>query len=59
MISEAIKMKLSKLVELSSEGHIDNDWVESFIHDVNNRVKQGRDLTALQILKVEELFEQY
>lgn len=52
-------MMVNKLKIEISAGRIENDWVETFIFNVDLKLKNNQKLTASQIAKIEELFDQY
>lgn len=52
-----LKMMVSKLADLCSRGHIDNNWEETFIFDVKGKLERGQELSPKQTIKLEELFE--
>ena len=55
-----IKMMLQKLKEQVANGSIDNEWVEKFIIEMNEKAKLDYyPFSEKQLSKIEELFEQY
>lgn len=54
-----LMMMVAKLKVEISEGRIDNNWVETFIFDMDQKLKKNQTLSPKQIVKIEELFDQY
>lgn len=52
-------MMVNKLKIEISAGRIENDWVETFIFNVDLKLKNNQKLTASQTAKIEELFDKY
>lgn len=59
MIDPRLKLMIDKLVDQEERGCIDNDWACEFIQDMKIIMDEGRGFSPKQILKIEELFEQY
>jgi len=53
------KMMLDKLIEQDKRGYINNEWASNFIWDMKKKTNNGQELTAKQLEKLEEIFEQY
>lgn len=53
------RLLVNKLFEEVTEGNVDNEEAEEFIVGMKNRFDSKIALTANQITKLEELFEQY
>lgn len=58
-MDDRTRLMLEKLKDQSARGCIPNTWAEEFIWSLDEQRKAGRELTAKQLVKVEELFEQY
>lgn len=54
-----MKMMAEKLYIEVQYGRVENEWAETFICDVRERLVAGKVLTNKQIEKLEELFEKY
>lgn len=52
-------MMVNKLKIEISAGRIENDWVETFIFNVDLKLKNNQKLTVSQTAKIEELFYKY
>jgi hypothetical protein len=52
-----IKLMLKKLCEQSEQGKL-NDWVDTFIWDLDRKVSFGIPLTKTQIEKLEDIFDE-
>lgn len=57
VIMERNQMMIRKLQELSATGAIENEWEETFIHNISVNIASGRKLTTNQQAKLDELFE--
>ena len=57
MTHERNKMMIRKLQEQVDNGSIDNDWEETFIHNIGIRISANSPLTANQQDKLEAMFE--
>lgn len=53
------KLMTDKLMDQVARGYVENEWAETFISDMSNRIKSGKPLSAKQVTKLEELFEKY
>lgn len=55
----ALKLMIEKLYLEAVNSRVEDDWCEKFIYDVKGRLDKGLPFTSYQIMKIEELFEEY